>query len=44
MHGPFGSYLDFPATTKLYMCLLMWLGRLEVVPVLVMFTRSFWKW
>ena len=44
MLGPFGSYLDFPATSKLLMVVLMWLGRLEVVPVLVLFTRSFWEW
>jgi len=44
MLGPFGSYLDFPATSKLLMILLMLLGRLEVVPVLVLFTRSFWEW
>jgi trk system potassium uptake protein TrkH len=44
MLGPFGSYLDFPITSKLHMVFLMWLGRLEVVPVLVMFTRSFWEW
>jgi trk system potassium uptake protein TrkH len=44
MLGPFGSYLDFPVTSKLLMILLMWLGRLEVVPVLVLFTRSFWEW
>jgi len=42
--GPFGSYLAFPATSKLLMVLLMWLGRLEVIPVLVLFTRSFWEW
>ena len=42
--GPFGSYLDFPSTSKLLMVVLMWLGRLEIVPVLVLFTRSFWEW
>lgn len=42
--GPFGSYLAFPATSKLLMIMLMWLGRLEVIPVLVLFTRSFWEW
>ena len=41
--GPFGSFLDFPPTTKLLMVFLMWLGRLEVVPVLVLFTGAFWK-
>ncbi|ESP87415.1 TrkH family potassium uptake protein [Candidatus Halobonum tyrrellensis] len=44
MLGPFGSYLEFPVTSKLLMIVLMLLGRLEVVPVLVLFTRSFWKW
>ncbi|CAP15618.1 TrkH family potassium uptake protein [Halobacterium salinarum] len=42
--GPFGSFLFFPETSKLLMVVLMWLGRLEVVPVLVIFTRSFWEW
>lgn len=42
--GPFGNYLFFPATSKLLMVVLMWLGRLEVIPVLVIFTRSFWEW
>jgi len=41
--GPFGSFLDFPWTSKLLMTLLMWLGRLEVIPVLVLFTGAFWK-
>jgi len=40
--GPFGSFLDFPPTSKLLMIFLMWLGRLEVVPVLVLFTGAFW--
>ena len=42
--GPFGNYLFFPATSKLLMVVLMWLGRLEVIPVVVIFTRSFWEW
>jgi len=41
--GPFGSFLDFPWTSKLLMIVLMWLGRLEVIPVLVLFTGAFWK-
>ncbi|TKX52580.1 TrkH family potassium uptake protein, partial [Halorubrum sp. SS7] len=31
--GPFGSYLFFPDTSKLLMVFLMWVGRLEIVPV-----------
>jgi trk system potassium uptake protein TrkH len=40
--GPFGSYLMLPDTTKLLMILLMWAGRLEIIPVLVVFTGPFW--
>ncbi len=40
--GPFGSYLDFPNTSKLLMILFMWIGRLEIIPVLALFTGSFW--
>ncbi len=41
--GPFGSYVEFPATSKLLMVFLMWIGRLEIIPVFVMFTGAFWK-
>jgi trk system potassium uptake protein TrkH len=41
--GPFGSYLDFPATSKLFMTFLMWIGRLEIIPVMVLFTGAFWR-
>jgi len=41
--GPFGSYLDFPATSKLYMIFQMWIGRLEIIPVMVLFTGAFWR-
>ena len=41
--GPFGSYLDFPWTSKLLMSFLMLIGRLEIIPVLVLFTGAFWK-
>jgi len=41
--GPFGSYLDFPPTTKLYMIFQMWIGRLEIIPVLVLLTGAFWR-
>ncbi|SEV84189.1 TrkH family potassium uptake protein [Natrinema salifodinae] len=40
--GPFGSYLEFPYTSKLLMVFLMWIGRLEIIPVLVLFTGGFW--
>ena len=41
--GPFGSYLSFPWTSKLFMIFLMWIGRLEIIPVLVLFTGAFWR-
>ena len=34
--GPFGSYEFLPNTTKLLMIGLMWIGRLEIVPVLAL--------
>ena len=41
--GPFGSYLRFPWTSKLLMIFLMWIGRLEIIPVFVIFTGAFWR-
>lgn len=35
--GPFGSFLWFSDTSKLVMIFLMWIGRLEIVPVLALF-------
>ena len=40
--GPFGSYRGFPGTSKLLMIFLMWIGRLEIIPVFVMLTGAFW--
>jgi trk system potassium uptake protein TrkH len=41
--GPFGSYLNFPDVSKLLMIFLMWIGRLEIIPVLVLLTRGYWQ-
>jgi trk system potassium uptake protein TrkH len=35
--GPFGSFRLFPDSSKLLMIFLMWIGRLEIVPVLALF-------
>lgn len=43
MAGPMDNYLGFPATTRAVMVVLMWLGRIEIIPVLVLFTVSFWR-
>ncbi|MFB6092263.1 MAG: TrkH family potassium uptake protein [Haloquadratum sp.] len=40
--GPMGSYLAFSNAGKLWMVLLMWIGRLEIVPVLVLLTSEYW--
>ena len=40
--GPFGTYDVFPASTKAVMVVLMWIGRIEIIPVLVLFTKAFW--
>ncbi|UPM42849.1 TrkH family potassium uptake protein [Halocatena salina] len=41
--GPMNSYLDFPLTSKLFMVFLMWIGRLEILPVLVLLTPAYWR-
>ena len=41
--GPMNSYLDFPASSKLFMVFLMWIGRLEIFPVLVLLTSGYWR-
>lgn len=41
--GPYENYHAFPWTTKIAMTLLMWVGRVEIIPVLVLFTASFWQ-
>lgn len=37
-----GVYIGYSAYTKLVMCFLMLCGRLEIYPVLMIFTRAFW--
>ncbi|MFO7927270.1 MAG: TrkH family potassium uptake protein [Halobacteriota archaeon] len=41
--GPYGTYNGFSMATKTAMILLMWVGRIEIIPVLVLFTAAFWK-
>jgi trk system potassium uptake protein TrkH len=38
--GPFGSYEFFSDISKLLMIFLMWIGRLEIVPVLAVFISA----
>jgi trk system potassium uptake protein TrkH len=41
--GPMGSYADFSDVSKGILSALMWLGRIEIVPVVVLLTRSYWR-
>jgi trk system potassium uptake protein TrkH len=41
--GPSISWALLPDYIKWTLCLLMLMGRLEIMTVLVLFTRSFWK-
>ena len=40
--GPMNNFLPFSNAAKLYMVFLMWIGRLEILSVLVIFTPSYW--
>ena len=41
--GPFGSFAPLGDVSKLTMIVLMWLGRLEIIPVVVLVTRHYWR-
>jgi trk system potassium uptake protein TrkH len=41
--GPMGSYAPFSDVSTVAMTLLMWIGRLEVIPVVVLLTRGYWR-
>jgi trk system potassium uptake protein len=41
--GPMGSFDPFSDVSKGILIVLMWMGRLELIPVLVLFTRGYWR-
>lgn len=41
--GPAGSYAGFSDLSTGILTVLMWVGRVEIVPVLVLLTRGFWR-
>ena len=41
--GPMNSFLPFSDAAKLYMVFLMWIGRLEILSVLVVLSPSYWQ-
>ena len=40
--GGVGTVGAGPVSTRAVMIVLMWIGRIEIIPVLVLFTRAFW--
>jgi trk system potassium uptake protein TrkH len=41
--GPMGSFDPFRDGSKCVLIAVMWLGRLEIVPILVLLSRSYWR-
>jgi trk system potassium uptake protein TrkH len=41
--GTTGSFAAFGDASTIAMTALMWLGRLEIVPVVVLLRRSYWR-
>jgi trk system potassium uptake protein len=41
--GPYGSFAEFGVVSKVTMIGLMWVGRLEIIPVVVLLTRHYWR-
>jgi trk system potassium uptake protein TrkH len=41
--GPMSSFANLPEITKVVLSLLMIIGRLEIITVFAIFTRTFWK-
>jgi trk system potassium uptake protein len=41
--GPIGNFANMPEMSKIILSLLMIIGRLEIIAVFTIFTRTFWK-
>ncbi|MBQ2893855.1 MAG: TrkH family potassium uptake protein [Oscillospiraceae bacterium] len=41
--GPYASYADYSVVSKIALALMMLIGRLEIFPVLILFSRRTWK-
>lgn len=41
--GPMGSFAPFSDFSTVVMTALMWMGRLEILPVVVLLTRGYWR-
>ena len=42
-YGAIGNYDSVEWYVKLFLCLVMWLGRLEILTGLILLTPGFWK-
>lgn len=43
MTEPHRSFADYGEASRVTMIGLMWVGRLEIIPVVVLFTRHYWR-
>ncbi|UTF55362.1 TrkH family potassium uptake protein [Natronosalvus rutilus] len=41
--GPFDNYAGFPLFTRFVMIFMMWIGRIEIIPVLVLLLPAYWR-
>jgi trk system potassium uptake protein TrkH len=41
--GPLNNYGQFPESAKMILSILMIIGRVEIITILTLFTRAFWK-
>ena len=41
--GPMSTFANMPEVSKVVLSLLMIIGRLEIITVFTIFTRTFWK-
>jgi trk system potassium uptake protein len=41
--GPMGSFASLGDVSKITLIALMWMGRLEIIPVVVLLTRHYWR-
>jgi len=41
--GPMSNYSAMPVISKIILSIVMTIGRLEIIPVLALFSKSFWK-
>ncbi len=41
--GPLENYAAFPLSTRAVMVIMMWIGRIEILPVLVLLLPAYWQ-